>query len=82
MKSLIAVLTMGALGCIGTYAADNTAPRADGPIRTVTTEPGVVPSGALLPVRAADSVNTRRAHRAPSTKRMLPRMWLTRTAPF
>ena len=63
MKPFITVLTVAALSCIGTYAADRTAPPAEGSVRTVTPEPGVVPDGASLVVRAADTVSTRRAHR-------------------
>jgi hypothetical protein len=63
MKPFIAVLTLAALSCVGTYAADNAALPAAGPVHIVTPEPGVVPAGASLVVRVADSVNTRRAYR-------------------
>jgi hypothetical protein len=62
MKLLTAVLTVTALSCVGTYAADRAALPAAGPVHIVTTEPGVVPPGASLVVRAADSINTRKAY--------------------
>src|SRR5580693_721336 len=63
MKPFIAVLAFAALSCVGTDAADHAVLPAAGPVHIVTTEPGVVPPGASLLVRAADSVNTRRAYR-------------------
>lgn len=63
MTPFITVFTIAVLSCIGTYAADRTARLAHGPVRIVTTEPGVLPPGTSLVVRAADTVNTRRAYR-------------------
>ena len=49
--------------CIGTARADRAASLTPRPVRPVTAEPGVVPAGTWLVIRANDTVNTRRAFR-------------------
>lgn len=60
---LIAILILAPLTCIGAYAADRTFSPDAGAVHIVTAEPGVIPAGAMLVVRASDTVNTRRAYR-------------------
>jgi hypothetical protein len=65
MKLSIFSLTLLAIGsvssCLGADPANSAALLSPGPVRIVTTEPGVVPSDTALLVRTSDTVNTRRA---------------------
>jgi hypothetical protein len=53
----------GLSSCIGTGRADRAALLIPRPVRPVTAEPGVVPAGTWLVIRANDGVNTQRAFR-------------------
>ncbi len=53
----------GLSSCIGTGRADRAASPIPRPVRPVTAEPGVVPAGTWLVIRANDGVNTQRAFR-------------------
>jgi hypothetical protein len=53
----------GLSSCIGTGRADRAASLIPRPVRPVTAEPGVVPAGTWLVIRANDGVNTQRAFR-------------------
>jgi hypothetical protein len=53
----------GLSSCIGTGRADRASSLIPSPVRPVTAEPGIVPAGTRLVIRANDGVNTQRAFR-------------------
>jgi len=65
MKHSIFAFTLLAVGgvssCLGAGPANPATSLSPGPVRTITTESGVVPSDTPLLVRTSDTVNTRRA---------------------
>ena len=60
---LLLLVVVALAGGIRTVGADRVDPPPSGPVRVVTTEPGVVPTGTSLVVRTNDSVSTDRAFR-------------------
>ena len=61
---LLLLLVVALAGGIRTVGADRVDQPPAGPVRIVTTEPGVVPKGTLLVVRTNDPVSTDRAFRS------------------
>jgi hypothetical protein len=57
--TLLAVASVSS--CIGASPASRETSLPPGPVRTVTSEPGVVPSDTALVVRTSEAVKTRRA---------------------
>ena len=62
MKPLLGLATLMAVA-LGNCMAGNAGAVAIGSVHTVTTEPGVVPTGTSLVVRTMDTVKTRKASR-------------------
>jgi hypothetical protein len=57
------LMLTGVSGCVETCLTDRVELRPPGPVKTVTEEQGVVPSGTSLVVRTNDTVSTRKALR-------------------